>query len=174
MGRHTVIITSILMLVVSLPVNAYFFGDDHAYLSDSGLKGFQTAAVMIDPPEGRYTNEIARYGISVAGLQERISERIRQAGIKVISFEQALEDPTAALIELKLRIVTPHDLYYSIGVNLSVTRKAPLSEDSGAYFPVKTWSDGQVGGLSQSDLPRIYLYTAHLVDHFIEAYQAQN
>jgi hypothetical protein len=85
-----------------------------------------------------------------------------------------LEDPNAALIELKLRVVTPYNLYYSIGLNLSVKRKAPLAEGSGAYYSIETWSDGQVGGVSQTDLPKIYTYTSQLVDNFIVAYQDQN
>jgi hypothetical protein len=174
MKKYTCILYSILLLLLSAQTSAYFFSHDHQGFTNSNLKGFHTVAINIDPPVGRYYEDINRYGVTKTELQEQITQRLQQVGINVISFEEALEDPNAALIELKLRVVTPYNLYYSIGLNLSVKRKAPLAEGSGAYYSIETWSDGQVGGVSQTDLPKIYTYTSQLVDNFIVAYQDQN
>jgi hypothetical protein len=172
MNKYTCIINSILLLLISTQTNAYFFGNDHQDFSNSGLKGFQTVAVNIDPPVGHYYSDIHRYGVTKAALQKQVTKRLQEAGINVISFEEALEDPAAALIELKLRVI--FNYIYSIGLNLSVKRKAPLTQDGSAYYSVKTWSDGQVGGLMQTELPKIYTYTSQLLDKLIAAYQAQN
>ena len=174
MKKYTCILYSLLLLLLSAQTSAYFFSHDHQGFTNSNLKGFNAVAINIDPPVGHYYTDINRYGVTNIELQNRISQRLQQAGINVISFEEALEDPNAALIELKLRVVTPYGMYYSIGLNLSLKRKAPLGEGSGAHYSVETWSDGTVGGVSQTDLPKIYTYTSQLVDNFIMAYQEQN
>jgi hypothetical protein len=170
----TCTLSSILLLLLSAQTSAYYFSLDHQSFTNSNLKGFDTVAINIDPPVGLHNMEINRYGVTKTELQNQLTQRIQEAGINVVSFEEALQDPNAALIELKLRVITSYSLYYSIGLNLSVKRKAPLGEGSDAYYSIETWSDGTVGGGSQSDLPKIYTYTSQLVDKLIVAYQDQN
>jgi hypothetical protein len=171
----TCTLSSILLLLLSAQTSAYYFSLDHQSFTNSNLKGVDTVAINIDPPVGLHNMEINRYGVTKTELQNQLTQRIQEAGINVVSFEEALEDPNAALIELKLRVITSYSLYYSIGLNLSVKRKAPLAAGSGgAFYSIETWSDGTVGGGSQSDLTKIYTYTSQLVDKLIVAYQDQN
>ncbi|OGT31624.1 MAG: hypothetical protein A2W28_09300 [Gammaproteobacteria bacterium RBG_16_51_14] len=173
MSKCTCMIYSILLGIFSAQTNAGSPGADPQGFTNSSLKGFHTVAINIDPPDAPYYADISRYGVSKTELEKQITQRLQGVGINVISLEQALEDPAAALIELRLRVV-PNDLYYSIGLNLSVRRKAALAPGSNAYYSVETWSDGLVGGLAQTDLPKIYIYTSQIVDRFIAVYQTQN
>ena len=174
MSKYTCIIYSILLGIFSAQTNAGSPGAGPQGFTNSSLKGFHTVAVHIDPPEAPYYADISRYGVSRTKLEEQVTKRLQDAGIHVISLAQAIEDPAAALIELRLRVAMPNNLYYSIGLNLSVRRKATLAPGNNAYYSVETWSDGLVGGLAQSDLAKIYSYTSQIVDRFIAAYQTQN
>jgi len=167
-------ISVLLVLLFSLSAGAYY--EDHKTYANATLRGLKTIAVNIDPPIGSYYGEMLRYGVTTSGLQDRISQRLRDAGFTVISFEEALENPSAVLLALRVRVDIPWGSYYAYDLNLSVKQKVPLPQNINSFYSVLTWSDGQIGALQISGpgLQYLYDYSLQLVENFIKAHQAQN
>ena len=134
--------------------------------------GLKAIAITIDPPTNYYYGEMKSYGVSKENLEKIISQRLTNAGFKVITFTDSLEDPEAAVLNLKIRLIKGYGLIYSYGLNLSLNQKAPL-QGGNALYPVETWSDWKAGGTQQTSLPVINTYAAELVDNFIATHRSQ-
>ena len=158
----------------TLSAGAAFYGD-YPY-ANATLKGLKTIAVNIDPPRGSDYGELSRYGVTSEQLQEMISARLRDAGFKVISFTESLEDPDAVMLDLLVRVDIPWGSYYAYDIKLSVNQKLSLAHGKNSFYSVKTWSDRQIGALQQAGpgLYPLYGYSMQLVENFIKAHQAQN
>lgn len=142
---------------------------DYPQTAPAGLKAI---AITIDPPTNYYYGEMKSYGVSKENLESIISQRLTNAGFKVISFTESLENPEASVLNLKVRLIKGYGLIYSYGLNLSLNQKAPLLGGN-AYHSVKTWSDWKAGGTQQTSLPVINGYVVELVDNFIETHRSQ-
>jgi hypothetical protein len=167
---------ALLLVLASFPVLAALFDydrEDNQFFANTSLNSIKTIAINIDPPVGNYYGELGKYGVSTTVLEEKMSQRLRAAGINVVSFNEALEDPEAALLDLRVRLVLPDYSYYSYNLHLSLKQKVPLPGKN-AFYSVKTWSDSIIGALEQSRLVVLNDYSMQLVDNFITAYQTQN
>jgi hypothetical protein len=168
---------ALLMLFTSIPVLAALFDydrEDYRYFANTSLSGIKSVALNIDTPVGVYYSNLERYGVSSTVLEQNITNRLRNVGINVISFNEALEDPAAALLDLRVRMTFPEYSFYSYNLLLSVKQKVPLPQGNNTFYSVRTWSDGKIGAVEQSRLTILNDYTMQLVDNFIAAYQAQN
>ncbi len=172
--RIVVLITALILSLASLPGMALYFSWDSQTFANATLKGVKTVAVDVDPPIRSLNDELRNYGVSDIELEKKISQRLRDAGFYVVSTEQALIDPEAALLKLRIRMVISYGMVYSYGLDLSLNQKAPLPGSSNSFYSVKTWSDGQFGGTQQTSLRYLNNYSMQLVENFIEAHRAQN
>ena len=171
----TGIVITIILTAISIPVFAVSTGIDNENFANISLKGLNTVAINIDPPFGSdYSTLVSISGVSKEDLQQQIEQRLRNAGFNVISFRQSLDDPDAVVLNLRMRLVMPWNLFYQYNLDLSLKQKVPLQTGNNAFYSVETWSDGIHGAVSQTDLKYLNDYSLKLVDNFISAYQAQN
>ena len=175
MKQYIRLTVSLLVLASSLSATAAFFEYPQGY-ANATLKGLKTIAVNIDPPRGSDYTEMTLYGVSSEQLQAMISGRLRDAGFKVITFTESLEDPEAVLLDLRVRVDIPWSSFYAFDLKLSVNQKLPLPQDKNSFYSVRTWSDRQIGALQRSGpgLYPLYGFSMQLVENFIQAHQAQN
>lgn len=172
--RIFILFGTTLFFLTSMSIQAALFDSHYKKFSNSTLTGIKTVAINIDRPTNYDYDELARYGVTKEGLQELMTQRLRDAGFDVISLEQALENPEASLIDLRIRLITPRYHYFAYYLDLSVIRKVPLPQGNNSFYSVTTWSDGQNGALQQTGFHYINDYTINLVDNFIQAHQSQN
>lgn len=168
------LVTALALALTSMPGNAVYFSWDSQNFANATLSGINTIAVNVDPPIRSMNDELRNYGVSDVELEKKIAQRLRDAGFNVVSAEQALTDPEAALLKLRIRMIISNGSVYSYGLDLSLNQKAPLSGDSNSFYSIRTWSDGQVGGTQQTSLRSLNGYSMQLVENFIEAHRVQN
>lgn len=165
-------VSALIFSFATFSVYAYF-SEDYLIQRNSSLKGINTVTVDVAPPITSLNDELVNQGVSATELETRITERLQAAGINVISSEQALSEPGAALLKLRIHMTIGWGTVYSWGLNLSLNQNASLDRP-GAHYPVRTWSTGQFGGTQQTNLRIINDYSMQLVDEFIAAHHAQN
>lgn len=172
--RILTLMTALALALASMPGSALYFSWDNQAFTNATLNGVKTVAVNVDPPIRSMNDELRNYGVSDIELENKISQRLRDAGFNVVTAEQALADPEAALLKLRIRMIISYGMVYSYGLDLSLNQKAPLPGGSNSFYSVKTWSDGQFGGTQQTSLRYLNNYSMQLVENFIEAHRAQN
>ena len=134
------------------------------------LHGIAAVALVVDGAEENLT----AYGFSRTALIAEISERLKRAGIDVLTPENLPRRPDAALLSLRLRLMRAPYYFYLYNVNLSLRSKVSLAQDAGAYATAETWSDGSVGALQPSDLTPLRDLSLQLIDRFIAEHASQN
>ena len=165
------IIGAALITLISIPGMAALYGNSNH--PANVMAGVKSIAITIETPTNYDNGELIKYGVTKENLEKLISQRLSDAGIDVIPFSESLEDPAAAVLNLKIRLFRGWGLVYSYGLNLSLNQKAPLLGNN-AYHSTETWSDWLTGGTQQSGLPRLNGYIMQLVENFVNSYKAQN
>lgn len=160
--------------LVSTAGAAFSFGDGSDTFARDALKGIKVITVNVDPPARHIYDDLRVRGITAESLQGEITSRLQQAGIQVIDMTAALDDPDAALLNLRVRLVRSSKGVYSYGLYLSANRKVLLGQDTTSFQSVRVWSDYKVGGTSISFLRDVEVYSYELVDRFVADYQRQN
>ena len=172
--RILTLMTALALLLSSMPGSAFYYSCDSQTFANATLHEVKIIAVNVDPPIRSMNDKLRNYGVSDIELEKKISQRLRDAGFNIISTEQALADPEAAQLKLRIRMIISHGTVYSYGLDLSLNQKAPLSGGSNSFYSIRTWSDGLFGGTQQTSLRYLNNYSMQLVENFIEAHRAQN
>ncbi|MCI0400419.1 MAG: hypothetical protein L0Z68_03840 [Gammaproteobacteria bacterium] len=143
--------------------------------SDLTLKGIDAVTLQFNwTYYGSLSGDSKRYGLDQADLEKAITERLQQAGLGVLNYDEALKSPHAVLMQIDIGISSGSYRWYSYAVGVKVANKLPLSNTQGAFTPTTIWSDGRVGPVEQIELRRLGNYILGMVDHFIQDYRAQN
>ena len=166
---------AILLALFNLPVSATYLYQVNEVFFENPFKGISKIAVNIKYlSEDPYHALKDRERITKSSLESEIEQKLNNAGFEVISLDTAESDPDVVYLDLEYHINLLYQLIYTYDMKASVRQKFKLPNGEGAYLTVKTWSEGRVGGTSQSGLGKIRTYTHELVDNFIQAYHAQN
>ena len=158
------------LLATSLTAGSVMYSGHDAY---NGLRGISAFAVNVDPPHGIVYGNLKIHGISRENLQNRITEKLENAGINVISYEDSIDTPDAGVLDLRLRVVIPEYYYYSYNLYLTVHQKVKTQQGQ-QFYAINTWSDTIIGALEESRLSVLNDYADKMIDEFIEEYRAQN
>ncbi|MCI0401225.1 MAG: hypothetical protein L0Y67_04090 [Gammaproteobacteria bacterium] len=163
----------VLLCLLSPSLGAYTQGGyaegDGGQFSNLTLKGIDTVTLRINGMSPDYK----RYGIDKARWEKIMTERLQNAGLKVVTYDEALRTPNAALVQLDL-FVNYHYAYYSYGILLAVRHKVPLPSTAQSFVSDTIWSEYTNHYARNTDLGTVNGYIQTLLDHFIAAYHAQN
>ncbi|MEZ5444324.1 MAG: hypothetical protein R3F45_00870 [Gammaproteobacteria bacterium] len=159
------------LLAVALQANAQGldFGSDRQ-IAHLALKGVRSVALSTRG----FAPEFNRFGLSAAGVREVAESRLRARGIGILTEEQALRDPSAALLDLTLHANELDFGMYSCSINLQLRQKIPLGADSSSFITETVWSRGASGWKTDMELRYINGEVASLVDQFLLEHAAQN
>ncbi|MCG3200543.1 MAG: hypothetical protein NFCOHLIN_00398 [Gammaproteobacteria bacterium] len=159
------------LLAVALQANAQDldFGSDRQTVH-LALKGVRSVAVSTRG----FTPEFDRFGLSAAGVREVVESRLRARGIGILTEEQALRDPSAALMDLTLHANELDFGMYSCSTSLQLRQKIPLGTNSSSFITETVWSRGTSGWKTDMELRFINGEVASLVDQFLLEHAAQN
>lgn len=164
-----IVVTGLTFSLVSLPGNADVHDHDPVF-SNLSLQGIKTIAVEIDPPPASFLKLHHFSGVSAEELHAGLSRRLHEAGFNVVSYEEALKDPDAALVYLKIWLTPMAALsIYGYNLELSLKQKVPYKDD--LFYSIDTWSDGACGVTQKYQLGYLYDYSLILVDHLIADYE---
>lgn len=144
--------------------------DDTETFSHLTLRGIEAVAVQVVGVDAGYRS----YGIDEAGVRRRVVERLEAAGIHVLTREQAIAAPRAALLQLNVYATMQNWAYYSYAVLLRLKQKVALPNDPEAFISSTVWSDKAGGVLIENEFRKLLVAVDEVTDHFIAAYRAQN
>ncbi len=169
----TVSLFIILLYLLTPSLGAYTQGGytkgDGGQFSHLTLQGIDTVTLRINGMSPNYK----RYGIDKARWEQIITERLQKAGLSVISYDEAIQTPSAVLMQLDL-FVNYNYAYYSYGIMLAVKHKVPLPTTQDSFISGTIWSDYKNHYGRSIDLRKINSYIDDLINHFLADYHAQN
>lgn len=138
--------------------------------SNHALNGLRAVSVSVSDVDPRHR----RFGLIPEGIKAMVEERLRSAGIEIVSESRALADEHAAMLDVSCRVVEGVAKYNSYAVGLKLKQKIPLPNSRTAFTTSTIWSDGQVGAIRQIEVNRLNGYIAEVLERFVADYRSQN
>ena len=136
------------------------------------LQGLKGVGVLVEklPPE------VEQEGLKRDQVQMEVESKLRTAGIKVLTKEEAFNTPGEPFLYINLNIniaKTESDIYpYSI--DLLLIQKVSLLRDPKLTSYAVTWSTGGVGSVGKPILSQLRESVEAMVDVFVNAYLMEN
>jgi hypothetical protein len=164
-------------LLTSTSTSAFHYGWKEKPFDRTSLRGINNIAINIDTRyENTYNRDLKYKGVTKKGLYGKIEEKLKNNGFNVVSLGEAIEDPDAVLLNLRMRVNLIYYAIYSYELYLTVQQKVLLSqnEDENNFFSVNIWEDGNHGGLGQGELSYLNVRTLEIVDKFIRDHNSQS
>ena len=136
------------------------------------LRGLQGVWVLIEDLEP----EIERSGLTKNQIQKDVEGRLREAGIKTLTQEEASKTPGEPYlyVNINLNAGKPGDETYSYSVDIGVIQGVRLQRDPRQKIHAVTWSTGGVGSIKKEFVNRLSDSVEDLVNVFVKAYLSMN
>ena len=135
------------------------------------IKGLTGVLVVLeDLPE-----PVAQSGLSTAALKALIEEKLKAAGIVVLSKEAWSNTPGTPTLYLTVNVNGGKGKgYYACSLNLTVAQRVTLDRDATIKTLARTWQKGIVGLVPDTGLSGVSDQALFLVGQFISDYYAVN
>lgn len=142
------------------------------------LKGLHAIGLRIEP----IGTEAAKDGLAIRDLHSAVYDRLRKAGIRLLTLDQRQRLPHRPYLLLSAatsRLDTAEHLY---SIRLEVTQRVALLTDpkvpltAAIAVPARTWSAPNRFGIAPADqiAPHVRAAVGAMVDQFVDAYHKAN
>ena len=176
MATHAYKPTSVCRILIELAVLWGLIGlpalgrcADDGDFARATLRGLQGVYVLLEDIKP----EMARAGLTTQQLQTDVEGQLRQAGMPVLTKDQAFRMQGAPYLYIYVHLL-PHPIgltAYSILVE--VNQRASLDLNGSSAY-VSTWSMQRLGTIGSAHLATIRNDVRNQVDHFITVYRSVN
>ena len=120
--------------------------------------------------------EVEQEGLKRDQLQMEVESKLRTAGIKVLTKEEAsgASGEPYLYININVNIAKTEADIYPYSIDLLLIQKVSLLRDPKLTSYAITWSTGGVGSIGKPILSQLAESVEQMVDVFIKAYVAEN
>jgi len=164
------LILGVVMIFTLVKSDAFLLAYDHE-MSRLALRDLQGVYVLV----GKLNPEIEREGLTKHQIQTDVELRLRMAGIKVLSHEEALKMTGAPFLRISAHVVERkivksyiYNTHVELCQDVYLVRKPEIKINDAT-----TWSSSYLLGLTP-DLDQIRARVRDQVDFFINAYLSVN
>ena len=132
-----------------------------------GLTGVHVVVEELRP-------EAVKDGLSKEAIEERVVQRLWDAGVRVLMEDQWTIAAGAPYLYLNVNAVKSRDLYV-YAVDLQLNQTVILERAPSVAVAATTWGTGcRVGAVAAESVPILAQVAAQSVDRFIQDYRAAN
>ena len=171
MKKKRYLVVSIIGIFLSLFLRSSVFSVN-GISNRATLRGLKGVGVLVEklPPE------VEKEGLSADQLQEEIGSKLRNAGIRVLTKEEAsgASGEPYLYININVNIAKTEADIYSYSIDLLFIQKVSLQRDPRLMSYAVTWSTGGVGSIGKPILNQLRESVNDMVDVFIKAYLSEN
>jgi hypothetical protein len=158
-----------LMLIVALQFCSVVMAQNDSKSSRQSLKDLTGVYVLVDNPRP----DAEQDGLSSSQIQTDVEQRLRMAGIKVLTMEEMLKAPGMPTLYVDVKTLKKQESY-SYSVQVILQQNVRLERDPTNLFIAPTWRIGAVGFVGATKINQIGDGVRDEVDRFINAYLSVN
>ena len=136
------------------------------------LRGLKGVGVLVE----KLPLEVEQEGLKRDQLQMEVESKLRTAGIKVLTKEEAsgASGEPYLYININVNIAKTEADIYPYSIDLLLIQKVSLLRDPKLTSYAITWSTGGVGSIGKPILSQLRESVEAMVDVFVNAYLAEN
>ena len=167
--RNCLIVLIVAALCLSLGTNVVAIDSKSNRATLKGLKG---VGVLVE----KLASEVEQGGLSRDQLQMEVESKLRAAGIKVLTKEEAVDTAGEPFlyVNINVNIAKTESDVFPYSIDLLFIQKVSLLRDPKLTSYAITWSTGGVGSMAKPIMGQLRESAWGMVDVFIKAYLAEN
>lgn len=135
------------------------------------LKGLRGVRVLVED----LASEVEREGLVKEQLQKSIEERLRQAGIRILTLEEAVKAPGEPYLYVNINVsFAKGGEVCSYSIDEALIQNVTLVRSPKQTTYAATWSTGGVGLISRKSLSELKESVGEIADIFAKAFLSVN
>ena len=154
-----------------LPVHA--FDAEVSRETMKGLTGFYILIEELNPNIAKYAS-VQKNNISTQTLKSQVENRLRAAGIRVLSWDEMMKTPERPMLYVSVNTHEYEKFWYAYDIRVEVRQLVTLVSQPGKPISGCTWSVNMIGVMNIGQLQTLYDNLGVLLGRFVEAYMAVN
>ena len=154
-----------------LPVHA--FDAEVSRETMKGLTGFYILIEELNPNIAKYAS-VQKNNISTQTLKSQVENRLRAAGIRVLSWDEMMKTPERPMLYVAVNTHEYEKFWYAYDIRVEVRQLVTLVGQPGKTINGATWSVNMIGVMNIGQLQTLYDNLGVLLGRFVEAYMAVN
>ncbi len=165
-GRLVLGVIGILSIIAS-PVFAL-----NSEMNRASLKGLQGVRVLVED----LAPEAEQAGLAKESLQKGVEEKLRAAGIRVLTQDEAALTPGEPYLYVNVNVTFSkgEGETCSYSIDIALIQNVTLARDAGQTTYAVTWSTGGVGLIGKKSLSELQESVQGLADIFVRAFNGVN
>jgi hypothetical protein len=173
MKRLVMLLTAIL-LSIGFAVPVFAVDSKETRITLTGLQGVYVAVEELQSNIMKYEKHLRKYGLMKEQIQQDIEQRLRQAGIRVLTSDELLKTPGRPI--LYVNVNTHENEKYWLAYDIRIELQQIVSIDSNPKIKTlaSTWTMNVTGIANIGTLNVIRDNVLFLADRFVEAYKSVN
>lgn len=166
-----VIMALLIMLVAPLPVGA--IDTDVTRKTLSGLQGVYVGVEELQPNLMKYSAEQKSIP-SKEALKRDIEGRLSKAGIRVLTWDQAVKTPGMPFLYVNVNTHETEKYYYAYDIRIELQQLVSMEANPKVKTMADTWSTNMTGIVNIGTMDKLKEAVEVLVDRFAGAFRAAN
>jgi len=166
-----VIMALLIMLVAPLPVGAT--DTDVTRKTLSGLQGVYVGVEELQPNLMKYSAEQKSIP-SKEALKRDIEGRLSKAGIRVLTWDQAVKTPGMPFLYVNVNTHETEKYYYAYDIRIELQQLVSMEANPKVKTMADTWSTNMTGIVNIGTMDKLKEAVEVLVDRFAGAFRAAN
>ncbi|MBU4580927.1 MAG: hypothetical protein KKH02_00655 [Proteobacteria bacterium] len=173
LGRLTLQIVAVIAFVTGFVLPVHAFDAEVSRETLKGLAGFYVLIEELNPNIAKYAN-VQKNDISTQRLKSQVENRLRAAGIQVLSWDEMMKTPERPMLYVSVNTHEYEKFWYAYDIRVEVRQLVTLVIQPGKLINGATWSVNMTGVMNIGQLQTLYDNLGLLLDRFIQAYKAVN
>jgi hypothetical protein len=169
-GRLTLQIVAVFAFLAGFILPAHAFDAEASRETLKGLPGFYVLIEELNPNIAKYAS-VQKNQISTQALKNQVENRLRAAGIRVLSWDEMMKLPERPMLYVRVNTHEYEKFWYAYDIRVEVRQLVNLASRPEKPIIGCTWAVNMTGVMNIGQLQALYDNLGLLLDRFIQAYK---
>ena len=170
LGRLALQIAVVYVFIAGFVLPAHAFDAEVSRETLKGLAGFHVLIEELNPNIVKYAS-VQKNDISAQQLKSQVENRLRAAGIRVLSWDEMMKTPERPMLYVSVNTHEYEKFWYAYDIRVEVRQLVTLVSQPGKPINGATWSVNMTGVMNIGQLQALYDNLGVLLERFVEAYK---
>ena len=172
-SRFYLVVTLLALLVAATPPPAGAIDMDVTRKTLSGLQGVYVGVEELQPNLMKYS-AAQKSGLSKEALKKDIEGRLGKAGIRVLTWDQAVKTPGMPFLYICVNTHESEKYWYAYDIRIELQQLVSMEANPKVKTMAGTWSTNMTGMVNIGTLDKLKEAVEVLTDKFAGAYRSVN
>jgi hypothetical protein len=170
LGRLALQIVAVLAFLAGFVLPVHAFDAEASRETLKGLTGFYVLIEELNPNITKYAG-VQKNQISTQALKNHVENRLRAAGIRVLSWDEMMKTPERPMLYIRVNTHEYEKFWYAYDIRVDVRQLVTLASRPGKPIIGSTWAVNMTGVMNIGQLQTLYDNIGLLLERFVEAYK---